>query len=184
MYMDPEQGFQLPVDFIPFRGVASEGKTIAWPPDGDFVMNVAGFEETLEAALSIELEPGLVISVASVPGLAILKILEWGDRHVVNNKDAADLYKILTTFDSAGNQDRLFDQEIELLEAVGHDLTLAGAQLLGRDAARIADSDMLKAASYEENASFVARLFECFRRGYLEARQPKEGKKKKKKKGL
>lgn len=139
-YTDPEQGFQLPVDFIPFRGVASESEVIAWPPDGDLVMNVAGFEEALQAALSIELEPGLVISVASLPGLAILKILAWADRHVENNKDAADLYKILTTFDSAGNEDRLFGQESELLDAVGYDLTLAGAQLLGRDAARMTDS--------------------------------------------
>ena len=190
LYTDPEPGFQLPVDFIPFRGVASERKTIAWPPEGDFVMNVAGFEEALDAALRIELEPGLVISVASLPGLAILKILAWADRHLENNKDAGDLYKIITTFDSAGNQDRLFDQEIELLEAVGYDLTLAGAQLLGRDAARIADSaateqivsllssevqvdllisHMTKTASYEENADAVARIFDRFRRGYLEA---------------
>ncbi len=88
------------------------------------------------------------------------------------NKDAADLYKILTTFDSAGNQHRLFDQEIELLEAVGHDLTLAGAQVLGRDAARIAESDMLKAASYEVNVSFVARLFERFRRAVQRRGKP------------
>jgi predicted nucleotidyltransferase len=191
IYADQEKGFRLPVDFIPFRGVASERKTIAWPPEGDFVMNVAGFEEALQAALRIELEPGLVISVASLPGLAILKLLAWADRHIENNKDAADFYKILTTFDRTGNQDRLFDQEIEHLEAVGYDLTLAGARLLGRDAARIADSaateqivsllsddiqidllisDMIKTASYEENAGFVARMFDCFRRGYFEAR--------------
>jgi predicted nucleotidyltransferase len=190
MYTDPEHGFDLPVDLIPFRGVASERKTIAWPPEGDFVMNVAGFEEALDAALRVELEPSLVISVASLPGLAILKILAWADRHLENNKDAVDLYKIVTTFDSAGNRDRLFDQEIELLEAVDYDLTLAGAQLLGRDAARIADSaateqivsllssevqvdllisHMTKTASFDENAGAVARIFDRFRRGYLEA---------------
>ena len=190
MSTDPEKGFQLPVDFIPFRGVASENRTIAWPPEGDFVLNVAGFEEALAAALRIELEPGLEISVASLPGLAILKILAWADRHVLDNRDAADVYKILATYDSAGNRDRLFGQEIELLEALDYDLTLAGARLLGRDAARIADvaaseqivsllhshakadllvSHMIRAASYEENAAQVARLFDCFRRGYLEA---------------
>jgi predicted nucleotidyltransferase len=177
-YKDPEKGFQLPVDFIPFRGVASESKTIAWPPDGDFVLNVAGFEEALQAALSIELEPGLVISVASLPGLAILKCLAWTDRHVENNKDAADLHTILSTFDCAGNQDRLFDQETQLLDAVSYDLTLAGAQLLGREMlADLLVSDMVKTASYEENAGFVLRLFDCFR-GYLEARQTKTSKKK------
>ena len=190
IYADPEKGFRLPVDFIPFRGVASESRMIAWPPEGDFVMNVAGFEEALGAALRIELEPGLVISVASLPGLAILKILAWADRHVRDNRDAADVYKILATYDSAGNLDRLYDQEIELLEAVEYDLTLAGARLLGRDAARIADmiatqqivdllrsdrpvnllvSAMIQTASYQENAAFVARLLDCFKQGYLEA---------------
>jgi predicted nucleotidyltransferase len=94
IYTDPEFGFQLPVDFIPFRGVASEDKMIAWPPAGDFVMNVAGFEEALRAALRLEVEPGLVISVASLPGLAILKLIAWIDRHCENNKDASDFYKI------------------------------------------------------------------------------------------
>jgi predicted nucleotidyltransferase len=141
-------------------------------------LNVAGFEEALQAALSIELEPGLVISVASLPGLAILKCLAWTDRHVENNKDAADLHTILSTFDCAGNQDRLFDQETQLLDAVSYDLTLAGAQLLGREMlADLLVSDMVKTASYEENAGFVLRLFDCFR-GYLEARQTKTSKKK------
>jgi len=194
-YTDPEYGFQLPVDFIPFGGVASETQTIAWPPEGDFVMNVAGFEEALAAALRIELEPGLVISVASLPGLAILKTVAWVDRHLQNTKDAADIHKILTTFDRAGNEERIFDRELDLLESVDYDLTLAGAQLLGRDAARIADSaaasqivdllnsgiqvdllvsHMIATASYEEDADSVARIFDCFRQGYLEAAPAEE----------
>lgn len=43
-------------------------------------------------------------------------------------------------------------------------------------------SDMIKTASYEENTIYVARLFDCFRRGYLEARPSKKSKRKKKKK--
>lgn len=188
LYTDSDHGFQLPVDFIPFGGVASEAQMIAWPPEGDFVMNVAGFEEALASALAIELEPGLVISVASLPGLAILKLIAWADRHLENNKDAADLYKILVTYDRAGNENRIYDQELELLESVGYDLTLAGAQLLGRDTARISDSaaagqignllnseaqtnllisHMITTASYQENAASVARAFECFQQGYL-----------------
>ncbi len=187
LYTDPDHGFQLPVDFIPFGGVASENQMIAWPPEGDFVMNVAGFEEALASALRIELEPGLIISVASLPGLAILKIIAWADRHMENNKDAADLYKILTTYHSAGNENRIYDQEPGLLESVDYDLTLAGAQLLGRDAAHISNSvaasqignllssdaqtnllirHMITTASYEDNAASVARAFECFKQGY------------------
>jgi predicted nucleotidyltransferase len=187
-YADPESGFQVPVDFIPFGGVASGTQTISWPPEGDFVMNVAGFEEALAAALRIELEPGLTISVVSLPGLAILKLIAWDDRNLQNNKDAADLYKLLTTFSRAGNEDRIWDREPELLESLEYDLTLVGATILGRDAARLVDfaaaaqlanlltsntkidllvSHMIATSSYEENAARVARLFECFRAGYL-----------------
>jgi predicted nucleotidyltransferase len=187
-YTDSGLGIRIPVDFIPFGGVASEKKKIAWPPDGDFVMNVAGFEEALRSALRIEVEPGLIISVASPPALAILKLLAWVDRHLASSKDAADLYRILITFDRAGNESRLYDEETELLEALGYDLTLAGAQLLGRDAATISDSTtheqiglllnseaqmdllishMIQTGSYEENANRVARLLDCFRKGFI-----------------
>jgi predicted nucleotidyltransferase len=189
LYTGPEHRFHLPVDFIPFGGVASETLTISWPPEGDFVMNVAGFEEALAASLCIELEPGLAISVASLPGLAILKVVAWADRHLQNNRDAPDIFNILTGFERAGNQDRIYDEDLEFAETVAFDLTLAGAHLLGRDAARIADSaasrqivnllnsetqvnllisHMITTASYEENAALVARIFDCFRHGYLE----------------
>ena len=109
-----------------------------------------------------------------------LKIIAWADRHMENNKDAADLYKILTTYHSAGNENRIYDQEPGLLERVAYDPTLVGAQLLGRDAARISNSvaagqignllsseaqtdllisHMITTASYEDNAASVARTF-------------------------
>ena len=49
MYTDQAAGFTIPVDLIPFRGVASPSGMIAWPPRRDVVMNVAGFEEALTA---------------------------------------------------------------------------------------------------------------------------------------
>jgi hypothetical protein len=39
---------------------------------------------------------------------------------------------------------------------------------------------MTRTASYEENTSYVIRLFDCFRRGYLEASKSKKSKTKKK----
>ena len=188
LYTDPDYGFRFPVDFIPFGGVASKAQTIAWPPDGDFVMNISGFAAAFSAALRIELEPSLVLAVASLPGLAILKTIAWADRHMFNNKDAADLYLLLTTYELAGNEERLFGEEFELLESVGYELTLAGARLLGRDAARVADreaskqigkllaseakmdllvSQMVTTASYEENTGAIIQMVENFRQGFL-----------------
>ena len=52
-------------------------------------------------------------------------------------KDAPDLYRLIVDYADAGNLDRIYDEELPLLEAAGYDLELAGAQLLGRDVARI-----------------------------------------------
>ena len=146
VYTDRAAGFSIPVDLIPFRGVASANQLIAWPPGRDVVFNVAGFEEAWASSLPVAVEEGFIVRVASVPGLTLLKLIAWADRRVQNNKDAADLYRLLTTYQDAGNFDRLYDQESALLEAVAFDLELAGAELLGRDVARICPPPMLELA--------------------------------------
>jgi predicted nucleotidyltransferase len=115
--------------------VAFENNTIKWPPSRDIVMNVAGFEEALSSSVSLTLEDNLTARVASPPGLTLLKLIAWSDRGRETNKDAADLYRLLTTYADAGNTDRLYEHEMDLLEAVGFDMELAGAELLGRDVA-------------------------------------------------
>jgi predicted nucleotidyltransferase len=130
-------GVGIPVDLIPFDGVASKDKTIAWPPRGDGLMNVAGFEEALESAVRMRIANGLVARVASIPGLAVMKVVSWQDRRHENNKDATDLHRLLATYADAGNLNRIYSEELDLLEGVGFDVELAGSELLGRDAARI-----------------------------------------------
>jgi len=44
---------------------------------------------------------------------------------------------LLRQYGAAGNADRLYGAEIGVMEAMSYDLDLAGARLLGRDAARI-----------------------------------------------
>jgi predicted nucleotidyltransferase len=133
IYSDPSAELSIPVDLIPFRGVASDDNTIKWPPSRDIVMNVAGFEEALASSVSMQLEDSLTVRVASLPGLTLLKLIAWSDRSRETNKDASDLYRLLMTYADAGNMNRLYEHEMDLLEAVGFDMELAGAQLLGRD---------------------------------------------------
>ena len=109
-FTDSNEGISIPVDLIPFRGVASADGTIAWPPGRDIVMNVAGFEEALTSSVLIEIEANLTVHVASVAGLTLLKLAAWVDRGRESNKDAADLYRLLTTYADAGNTDRLYDR--------------------------------------------------------------------------
>ncbi|MGA2185338.1 MAG: nucleotidyl transferase AbiEii/AbiGii toxin family protein [Bryobacteraceae bacterium] len=141
---DQTAGFSIPVDLIPFRGIASAEGTIAWPPRRDIVMNVAGFEEALASSVSIEIEEGLTVHVASAPGLTLLKLTAWADRGRESNKDAADLHRLLTTYADAGNADRLYGDELDLLENAGFDMELAGAELLGRDVASICETPVLE----------------------------------------
>jgi len=126
-----------PLDLLPFGGVEQRPNEIAWPPDLSIVMNVAGHREALAAAQDVEVHPGLVVRVASLPALATLKLFAWVDRGAANPKDAIDLATLLRQYGGAGNEDRLFGEEIRLLEAVGYNLDLASPRLLGKDAARV-----------------------------------------------
>ena len=132
------------VDLIPFGSVQDEKNMIAWPPNMDIVMNVSGYQETLASSLLVEIAPKLIVNVVSLPGLAILKIFAWSDRgNTTENKDAVDLLTLLRTYHSAGNIDRVYD-ETDVLESFNYEPELAGAWLLGRDVAEIANESTIK----------------------------------------
>jgi predicted nucleotidyltransferase len=130
-----------PVDLIPFGGIEDREATIAWPPDGSVVMNVAGYREAFDAAAPVEIDPGFVVRVVSLPGLALLKLLAWADRGAADPRDAIDLAMLLRQYQAAGNEDRLYGAEMVVLETAGYDVDLAGPRLLGRDVARISRAE-------------------------------------------
>jgi predicted nucleotidyltransferase len=66
-----------------------------------------------------------------------------GGPRAETNKDAADLYRLMISDADAGNSDRIYDQELDLPEAAGFDMRLAGAGLPGRDVAAICDTRTL-----------------------------------------
>ena len=121
------------IDLIPFGGLESSKNIISWPPDMSIMMNVAGFRDAHASAVSVEVEPSIVISIASIPGLTILKLFAWVDRGQKDPKDALDIVTLLRQYNNAGNQERVYE-DTSALEAVEYDIELAGAWLLGRDA--------------------------------------------------
>jgi predicted nucleotidyltransferase len=125
------------VDLIPFGGIETSPNTIAWPPDMDVMMNVAGYSDALAAAVTVEVGPGTNIAVASLPGIAVLKLFAWADRGQENPKDAIDLVSLLRSYHEAGNGSRIYEEKDALaaLETAEYDIELAGAWLLGKDAA-------------------------------------------------
>jgi len=129
----------LDVDILPFGGIAGTGEEICWPPDKAIVMSVAGFAEAFRAALTVRVKaiPPLDVLVASPPGLAILKLISWSDRPHERSRDALDLAYILENYLDAGNNERLYEEHMDLVEVERFDYLGAGARLLGRDLARI-----------------------------------------------
>ncbi len=117
------------VDLIPFGGVERADRTIAWPPEEDFVMRVAGFSDGLETSVQVRLADDLVVRVVSLPALLVLKLFAWEDRKE-EKRDASDIHTLLKQYGDAGNEDRLYGEALPILEEEGYDFELAGARLL------------------------------------------------------
>ena len=137
----PSAREEIPVDLIPFGGVAQDD-VIRWPPNRETIMTVAGFEDAIAAAVQVQVSADLTVPVASLAGIAVLKLFAWQDRHA-NDKDALDLYRVISTYAEAGNFDRLYDEAIQLLEQAEYDIELGGAALLGFDARQLCSPDTL-----------------------------------------
>lgn len=126
----------IPLDLIPFGAVSRPDQSIAWPPGHEVILNVAGFAEGLACAELVNLGNGVHMRVCSLASLSVLKLLAWLDRRFKSNKDAVDFLTLARVYATAGNEDRIYTQGMDFLDAAGHDPDLAGAALLGRDAAQ------------------------------------------------
>lgn len=90
--------------------------------------------------------------------LLVLKLFAWVDRKH-EKRDAADIHTLLREYGDAGNEDRLYGQELNMLEAEGYDFELAGATLIGRDAARTISQDTRnRARAVLESEPLMAEL--------------------------
>jgi len=136
--------FQL--DIVPFGGVSTDQHTITWPPDQQVIMNIMGFQEAYDYAMTVRLceEPVFDVKVPTIPGMAVMKMISWQDRYPERPKDAEDLVFLMEHYDEAGNMNRLYEEETDLLQEEGFDQTMAGIRLLGRDMAAMASQSTAK----------------------------------------
>ncbi|HEX3579707.1 MAG TPA: hypothetical protein VHY33_14175 [Thermoanaerobaculia bacterium] len=126
------------VDVIPFAGVEKNG-VIRWPIDGQTELNVTGFAEASANALDVILPGDIQVHVTSPPGLLILKLIAWEDRHwQYPRRDGLDIRTLIDSYAEPWNQERLYEEADEILQHFAFDNSLAGAALLGRDAAAMA----------------------------------------------
>jgi predicted nucleotidyltransferase len=133
----------LRIDIIPFGKIAEPEHRFNWPAEDGIEMNTLGFVESYEDALFVRLRerPVLDIRFASLAGLALMKIIAWND-NPARGRDAKDLILIIHNYLDAGNQERLFEKEIDIIDRLRErgdvDYLKAGARLLGRDIRAIA----------------------------------------------
>lgn len=129
---------QIKIDLVPFGKLESPTGQIAFPP-GDFVMTTRGFEEVLGGALLIEIGKELTVRVASLAGIALLKIIAFGDRPHERRRDPQDIWFIIQNYLDAGNVERLYESggaDTDLMND-DFDYVRTGAELLGRDVGRM-----------------------------------------------
>ncbi len=131
----------LPVDLLPFGSIETSSRTVAWPPRGDTVMDVFGFREALAAAHRVVLPGNVQSRVVSLPGLALLKLICWQERHYrFPRKDAHDLQLILRYYLSAPNEARLWDEFMAWTLDDDFEYELAGPRMLGHDMRELLDN--------------------------------------------
>ena len=133
---------RLPVDIVPFGGVAEKGDFIEWPPDRSFKMSVVGFRECYQRVVQVKIsdKPEVIINVVSLAGLAILKLISWDENSDRRHKDASDLFFIIQNYLDAGNLERLFDEAPDIVDSGDYNYEAGSARLLGRDISKFAFS--------------------------------------------
>lgn len=132
---------EYPVDIVPFGGITKEDGSISWPPEHAIEMSITGFQECYKSAIFVQVgsSPDLVVKVVSLAGLAILKMIAWEADIERRSKDAADLFTIIKNYIEAGNLERFFEEEGNILNQEESDYDRASAHFLGREMAKIAE---------------------------------------------
>ena len=129
------------IDIVPFGPITDDNKKISWPPEHEIIMSMVGFKEAFEYSITVRLssDPVLDIKLSTLPGLAIMKLISWKDKYPERKRDAGDLLLIMNNYEEAGNSERLYGEELPLLQEEDFDARMAGIRLLGRDMAKISD---------------------------------------------
>lgn len=101
--------------------------------------------------------------MVSLAALAVLKIFAREDRKTTD-KDAVDLYRVISTYADAGNEDRLYHPDSPHMEKFNYDPELAGAALAGEDSHMLSSAATLtKLRTLVAAAYFIDTLAERIR---------------------
>lgn len=132
------------IDIIPFGMISNNSEFIVWPDKQTKQMSVLGFEECFSDSESIIISnnPQIIVKVASTRSLVIMKLISWIDGFPSRIRDANDIYFIIKNYISTGNEERLYNENNDLIDD-DFDFVLTGATLLGRDISKLANKKTL-----------------------------------------
>jgi predicted nucleotidyltransferase len=131
----------------------------------DRVMNLAGFDLALSHVTQVQLEPGLLLDVATVPVIAVLKMAAWFDRPHERERDLEDLARILDEYLAADSPRRWEDDMIQS----GLEFDDQAAFALGKDIGRMAEAvhrglvERFLEAVEDDDSQWHAQLARFFR---------------------
>lgn len=92
---DGENDYEI--DIVPF-GDIEENEQILWPPESNPVMSVKCFNDVMSVADTIQIDNKFTIKMAPLSGQFLIKFDTWLDRHSLTNKDALDMYYIMSNY--------------------------------------------------------------------------------------
>lgn len=129
------------IDLIPFGEIAGTDEKYKWKENSDFEMNVEGFNQALDLTVPviIRLNPILKIKLTSLTYQVVLKLIAWREERDQNEKDAIDLCTLMINYTDAGNFNRLYEKENDIIIKHNIDYENNSARLLGRDIVKEVD---------------------------------------------
>jgi predicted nucleotidyltransferase len=176
---DPKRFYykdDFPIDIVPFGKISKPNDIISWPDCEGVVMNTLGFDEAYSDSVPILLrkEPELTLKIASLSGLAAMKLISWKDRYPERSKDAKDFEYIARNYIDAGNLERVYSgKDSDISEIEDADYELMSARLMGRDVSEILNLEakdyILKILETETGEQKSYKFIEDMRQGnYIE----------------
>lgn len=85
------------IDIVPFGELENDEK-VAWPPEGNPEMSVKCFKDVMNIADTVVIDNTITIKMAPLSGQFLIKFDSWIDRHLLTDKDAADMFYIMNNF--------------------------------------------------------------------------------------
>ena len=130
-----------PLDLVPFGGLEEEGGKARFPPEGSPELTVLGFEAAWKGVRPVRFgegpdSEGPVLRVASLEGLALLKLVSWNERPRKRARDAQDLCLLLQHFYDA-RLELITERHADLFDSEDFSKPKVSARALGRELARV-----------------------------------------------